>query len=311
MSIIKDKLEVFETIDGLTMKSPIKLIADPSFNRTFKKIFIPNNIVNGISGEDRIMCLINSFLFPGVDDYGYKVKKITNILNNDEDIDQPLGVNSLKFEIVCRCHCWKGDINENNDIYTIDTFDIILQMIHIYTTENTLMNYACLMKNNNISSNYEFEDKIPLKVLSFLVYKKTTRFDSPFIFESMCSHLLLYNPNKHTINFNNTIDLYVIYLPEELEKIFNNKPIVIHNNKLDNTGKEWIKLLTLRLWASAFSRKVDNSCKFIIPKDTTDSDIVIQSIFDILENIDFDFVKKCLEDEEMIYRSLCEEINQI
>jgi len=302
-----DVVKEFNSVDGSTYKSPIKLIADPSFSRIFKKLFQPGNPINRISGEDRIMSLINSVLYPGVGIDGYKVKKITTVMNDIKDINQPLeplNVGALRFEIICRCQCWKGYKNEN----TIDTFDIIIQMFHVFADMDGLVKYFSLLKSKRIPCNFEFDDNIPLKVLSFLTHNNMDKIPH-FISETCYKHLLLNDSHERILNIRNTIDIYAIFLPNELEKCQKNKPIIIDGKELDNIGKEWIKTLSLRLWASAVALD-ENVYKYIIPKNINYYSVVVQSIFDILEGIDFDFIKKCIEEEKTANQFVCNKIEE-
>jgi len=52
----------------------------------------------------------------------------------------------------------------------------------------------------------------------------------------------------------------------------NNEPLKFNHKEIGKSGLEWIKLLGVRYWATK-----DEHQKFIIPKNTKDSDEYVQS----------------------------------
>jgi len=82
------------------------------------------------------------------------------------------------------------------------------------------------------------------------------------------------------------VEVFVINLQAEIKKLSESKEISLNGKEISKTGKEWIKLLGLRHWATV--KHYSNYYRYIIPEDTSDSDEVIQSALKILQLIDED-----------------------
>jgi len=123
----------------------------------------------------------------------------------------------------------------------------------------------------------------PVKLLSFLNYDNYDT--NNFNHQSYKTVIKLQDPSGNIIGTldNPPVEVYAINLPYEIKKLSNNEPLIFNKKILDKSGVEWIKLLGLRHWATRDEHLLYH--KYIIPKNTGDSNNVIQSAIRILEMI--------------------------
>jgi len=81
-----------------------------------------------------------------------------------------------------------------------------------------------------------------------------------------------------------SIEVYFINLQAEIGKLSKSEEISLNGKEICKTGKEWIKLLGLRHWETLENHSFYH--RYVIPKDTKDSDEVIQSALKILQSFD-------------------------
>jgi len=126
--------------------------------------------------------------------------------------------------------------------------------------------------------------KHPLKVLSFINYdnKETDNIH----YRSYKTEIVLteLDGNKIKTMDEPPVEVYFINLQAEIEKLSKSEEISLNGKEISKTGKEWIKLLGLRHWATQKNYYLYH--RYVIPKDTSDSDEMIQSALKILQLID-------------------------
>jgi len=138
----------------------------------------------------------------------------------------------------------------------------------------------------------------PVKILSFLNYDN---YDTDnFNHKSYKTIISLQSQDGKIIKTldNPPVEIYAINLPYEIKRLLNNEPIMFNEKKVDESGVEWIKLLGLRHWASRDEHPFYH--RYIIPKNTGDSNKAIMTAIEILERIDERDLKKYIRDENVL-----------
>ena len=211
----------------MTERNQEQIIADPSFDGTFKKIFTFENITNDITGNDRLKSLLNSLLYPdsAESNNDFMIREIKELPNEMTNISQTsLGI--LKSDIVCRCVCNSGNESKSKQVI----FDIEMQTGFDFAFENRLFNYATALKQRNNGK--------PVIVLAFLNYTKNEQDYSAAFYKKTEDGKISYVPNN--------LDIYSIHLGNINKKLREKEEIKIADKKIGKIGKEWLSLLSIR-----------------------------------------------------------------
>jgi len=290
----------FDLMDGGYKELPYIEIADSGYEQTFKQLFSWKHTINGISGEERLISLLNSLLYPNVSDDGYNIKKVTTIRNESNRLGSETKLGVPFFDVVCRCECWKGKKEMEEEI---EIFDVEMQTGYDNVFISRAFEYGVSlrdtiyieekeeerrkkkdMEKSNIEEPKKKIKKHPVKVLSFINYdnKETDNIQ----YKSYKTEIVLtdLDGNKIKTMDDPPVEVYFIDLQAEIEKLSKSEEISINGKEISKTGKEWIKLLGLRHWATQKNYYLYH--RYVIPKDTSDSDEVIQSALKILQLVD-------------------------
>jgi len=290
----------FDLMDGGYKELPYIEIADSGYEQTFKQLFSWKHTINGISGEERLISLLNSLLYPNVSDDGYNIKKVTTIRNESNRLGSETKLGVPFFDVVCRCECWKGKKEMEEEI---EIFDVEMQTGYDNVFISRAFEYGVSlrdtiyieekeeerrkkkdMEKSNIEEPKKKIKKHPVKVLSFINYdnKETDNIQ----YKSYKTEIVLtdLDGNKIKTMDDPPVEVYFIDLQAEIEKLSKSEEISINGKEISKTGKEWIKLLGLRHWATQINYYLYH--RYVIPKDTSDSDEVIQSALKILQLVD-------------------------
>ncbi|ORY76126.1 hypothetical protein LY90DRAFT_698822 [Neocallimastix californiae] len=281
-----NKIAEFKSIDGKIEKLEYKTIADSAYDQTFKRLFSWNLIIDDVKGEERLRSLLNSFFFPNVDENGYKIKEVIEIRNEKEYLGSENAGGKLSFDVTCRCICWKGERKEGEEGEE-GIFDVEMQTSYESDFVVRLLEYGFglrydgikIKEDENKQDQNEEENKEEKQKKDKKKRKKKK--------ENLGNIIgTLDNP---------PVEVYAINLPYEIKKLSNNEPLIFNKKILDKSGVEWIKLLGLRHWATRDEHLLYH--KYIIPKNTGDSNNVIQSAIRILEMINERDLKEFIKNE--------------
>lgn len=256
---------IFSMIPDGEIQVPYRLIADSAYDQTFKKIFSWDNITDGISGGGRIQSLLNSIFYPNVGEEGFKIRSVEQLPNESTKFGEktPLGV--LKFDIACRCSCYA----EGNK-HDVKIFDIEMQTGYEADFAGRLFDYGSSLRSIN--------DHKPVIVLAFLNYVRGEKD------ESFATGLFYKDEQGNpTTQVDGVVDTQCICLPRKAQKLLNNEQIIIEGNVIGPIGREWLKLLSLRHWATPY--KYSSVVRYVVPKYAEDSDPAIQSALTMLESV--------------------------
>ncbi len=256
---------IFSTISGGNIDIPYRLIADSSYDQTFKKIFDWDNIVDGISGQERSKSLLNSIFYPDAGESEFKIRVIESLPKESTRFDKKTPLGALKFDIACRCSCWS-----DGHPHEVKIFDVEMQTCYEAGFVGRLFDYGSTLRTVN--------DHKPVVILAFLNYVRGEKDES-------CATGLFYKDElgNPTIAVKGVVDTQCLYLPTKAKKLLAQEPITIEGKKLGNTGREWLKLLSLRHWATKVS--YGSVVRYVVPKLAEGSDPAIKSALTILESV--------------------------
>ena len=257
---------ILNEINEITEKD-INQVIEPTYDSIFKSIFTEESNVNGKNGRNRLLNMLNSILFPENEE-----SKITEILllpNEYHKISDEI-VNCIKFDIAC-----KAKIQNKQETHTID---IEMQLGKDFQIKKRLFNY---------SSRLFQQTECPTIVLSILNSKDKINVSSSTI------HLEEKGPKGNKIQYLNFIEIIIINLKEEIDKLKENKPIFVNNKKLKENGINWLKFLGLRQWGYQ-ERKF-----FILPKNIKFNVPEIESAYTMILKDNVQNIESLFENEEL------------
>ena len=200
-------------------------IPDPFIDSTFEYLFTHNN-------TKLLENMLNSLLFPDC-------PQLSDIQIIDNDVDKDDEINNkgaFTSHIVC-----KSVINDNKII--------------ILSIELQIGLYGNLTKRlfkNSMALKYKNDFKTVWSLGIFINLGKNPKYSSNTKLNK------IQNGEKKEFDYLNIIE---IDLKDEINKIQNGKDVYINEKKIGHEGKEWLKLLGLRIWCST------HFDKYIIPKN--------------------------------------------
>ncbi len=211
-------------------------IADPTYDLTFKNLFSSD-----IDWKKRAISLLQTLVIKN------KINDI-KVLNNEfikKDINQnkngehlTLLRSDLSFQLKIQ--------NENENEEEKDKIQLInieMQLGYPINFLDRLIDYGLLLKKNNKDE----EEKIKTIVIGFMNYKKKN------IYLNSNSYFLAEFSSKDNNQFlkkMDFIDIIIIDLKEMSEKLEKNEDIYIYGKKINEEGKNWLKLLGVRHWGN-------------------------------------------------------------
>jgi len=164
----KNKMATFIIDNNKTIDLKYKLIADPSYDTIFKKIFYdisPEN--DNIDGKTRLISFINGILFPDAEDDDIKVRKIKYLQNEIVTYGNEVRKGTFIFDVPCICTCWGIEYSEDDSSpqkknETIFGVDIEMQIMYQKDYPERFYKY-----NVRLSTYHQ----VPFIVLSLLNFK--------------------------------------------------------------------------------------------------------------------------------------------
>lgn len=254
----KNKYEFDLKDDDSFTCDTINSIADASYDSTFKKLFATNG------SEKRLSDFLNSILFPYDED---NIIKLTYLNDEFHKIDSKHNKVMLKTDVACKIETSKG-------INYVICVEMQITKDKIFTKR--LFNYGTSLRNNNL---YEKCIAIGLSLNS----EKG----------SNLSRLIRENDSNSTIL--KFIKIIEIDIRKELENMKNNIPVEINGKKIKNKGKEFLKLLGIRIWGKKDGKK------YIIPNIfLISSNKILKECFKILGSLTQDTISQIEEDEDFL-----------
>ena len=235
---------VFPLTDGDSITSKrLKFIVDPTYDSTFKLLFGSNG------AEERLKEMLNALLYPG--EYPKKIRSLKFIANEMHKLGEQNKKNSLITDIAC-------EIKVDGQVYVVA---IEMQIGDRGSLTKRLFNYGTSLRNNN-----SFQDCFALGIsVSSRVNSNYTKIKK--------------NTYEETVDLD-YIKTIQINLDYELSRMGNGDNIQINGKNLLDDGKEFLKLLGLRNWATK-----NSSNRFALPEwDISENSILFKLFTKQLSN---------------------------
>ena len=271
--IYKQNKHEFSLINSASRISTNEIykIIDPANDQAFKILFNGNNKLNHVTGLERAKSLIESLL--------YKFKGnilIKNIEYCPNEIPEVSGKNREKLKVLdCPLLCKMNDDSDyiiDLEMQTYDYNGLDLNALGYGTALRNAYNLpviiiVLLLKNSDENNSFEIK---PFK-----------RYSNETEFKPIDDYVYVF-----------CIDLYYI-----LDCINNNSIPNLGQLEISTTGKEWIKLLTIRDWMKKLNRGENR--RYPLPKNLNNSKEIISAIMVLDSDNNKSLIKKVLKENEM------------
>jgi DNA-binding transcriptional MerR regulator len=245
---------VFTTITRGEQVSNYRRMGDPSLEQIFKRIFSFGHPIRGVKGEDRIRSLLNSFFYPNASETDAKIRAVV-----------PLPLEVGIFQVACRCSCW-SDVDPDK----VETFDVLLQTGFNADYSEISFRHSRLCQSA--------QEQCPVRILAFLNHQ--WRDEDEFSWRNQFYEEL---KDRDPTIAEGVIDARCVILSTAVEILRENDAIEIKGKELGTVGREWLKLLSMRFWASKDGKW------YLVPENSA-SDGAVNSALAILE---------CVTEEEL------------
>lgn len=217
-------------------------LADPTYDLTFKYLFSQS------SWEKRTISLLKSL------NIGEDISKI-EVLSN-EFIEPNLTSNkqgellrNLRSDLIFQLN------NEDKNGYKyIELINVEMELKYPINFVERLVEYGIVLKKRHEKSKTNVQVKT--LVLGFINYKGKYNMES----KSYSLSEFSLEQNEFIKKVEDFLDIIVINLREISSKLCNDEKIFILGKEVGTTGKNWLKLLSLRHWAKKIGKN-----KFEIP----------------------------------------------
>ena len=270
--IYKQNKHEFSLINSASRISTNEIykIIDPANDQAFKILFNGNNKLNHVTGLERAKSLIESLL--------YKFKGnilIKNIEYCPNEIPEVSGKNREKLKVLdCPLLCKMNDDSDyiiDLEMQTYDYNGLDLNALGYGTALRNAYNLpviiiVLLLKNSDENNSFEIK---PFK-----------RYSNETEFKPIDDYVYVF-----------CIDLYYI-----LDCINNNSIPNLGQLEISTTGKEWIKLLTIRDWMKKLNRGENR--RYPLPKNLNNSKEIISAIMVLDSDNNKSLIKKVLKENE-------------
>ena len=237
-------------IDGKIITEKCITLADPTYGLTFKYLFSQS------SWEKRTISLLKSLNIQ---------EDISNIeVLNTEFVEPNLTSNkqgeplrNLRSDLAFQLNS-----KDKSGYQYIELINIEMELKYPTNFLERLIEYGIVLKKRHEKG----EANIPVKtlVLGFINYKGKYNIES----KSYSLSEFSMEQNKFLKKVEDFLDIIVINLNEISSKLCNNETIFILGKEVSTTGKNWLKLLSLRHWAKNIGKN-----KFEIPNIQLDEEI--------------------------------------
>lgn len=249
---------------------------DPAYDQVFKAIFEEGNECNGKNGNDRLLNLLNSLIFPQEKDKYFT--KVTSVSNEKGKISKDKNNSGiLRFDISCKVTLYDNKEKKNKIV------NIEMQLGKKTNLMKRMINYAQSLYNM-----YKTET-----ILIAFMNQNYINDDN----NSQYSEQNIFNPIGEKIKDIDNYEVIIVNLKNEISKHINNENIYIKKKELDSNGICWLKLLGIRQWSKTFN---DFYC---LPKNINFPSNELKSAFLLLQKYDekdlFTFMRTEEEDNNL------------
>lgn len=232
---------------------------DPAYDSVFKTIFEDGNILEKKGGNQRLLDLLNSLIFPNEE--SKRFIEVNSISNERAKIKKKLDNSGImRFDISCRA---KVSDKEKN---TTKIIDVEMQLGKKTDILSRMDKYA-----NCLYETYKMET-ILIAFMNHDYINEDNR--SQFSIKIVCDSEGTLIKEKHDI------EVIILNLKEEIEKNKNKKKIFLNKKELNKIGISWLKLLGIRQWG----KTINNF--YVLPKNVRFLSTELESAFKLLQSYD-------------------------
>lgn len=228
---------------------------DPSYDCSFKTIFGEGNSILGFNGNDRLLNLLNSLIFPQqTDKYFIDIVSVSNEKSKINTDNKNAGI--LRFDISCKATLYENKSKKKKIV------NIEMQLGKKTGLVERMISYA-----NSLYSMYKSDTLL----ITFMNQSISN--------DDNCSKYIqqsIYNPKGEKVKDLDIIEIIFVNLKEEINRHIRHEQILIKQKKLDEIGISWLKLLGIRQWA-------EKSKFFYLPKNVVFPSEQMESAFILLQ----------------------------
>jgi hypothetical protein len=212
-----------------------RLIADPGYDQIFKLLFQWGTGVDRAGAEERAMSFLNSVLFPDAGEMGERIFKMAGLPN---EITHPVNTSGLGVLTVDAAFmCWIGKGGEK-DPFVRKVVDMEMQTKPGPPFLERLIDYSASLRLCNTGCE--------VFVLG-LVNSRTGSGDDSYGLRVFMTNV----ENEEAMRcLSGPMDINCLDLSTIAGMIKENRQIRFHRKELGVVAKEWLKLLSVRQWAT-------------------------------------------------------------
>jgi len=239
---------------------------DPSYDTVFKDIFGEGNVCNEKNGNDRLLNLLNSLIFPQKEDkYFTQVTSVSNEKGKISKGNKNSGI--LRFDISCKATLYDNKKKINKII------NIEMQLGKKTGLIKRMINYA-----QSLYSIYKTETI----VIAFMNQDYINDDNN-----SQYTKISIYKPQGEKIKDIDLYEVIIVNLKNEISKHINNENIYINKKELEIPGICWLKLLGIRQWGKSFNNFYYLPKNVSFPSDEMKSAFILLQKYNELELLGF------------------------
>ena len=251
---IEDNKDFMEFSENETIK-----LLDPTYDQAFKSIFTYGK---NISSKSRLKSFLNSLLHNKYNEYIVNIEYSPNELAKLGDKGRK---HLLVFDIIVKA--------------TFESKKYIFIDIEIQTTFHNQLFMRWIKYATNLFSNINQE-------ILVLILQVDNREESSFW--SLSPYMITYSNPIQQDKINGIFEIINIDLNKAIDLIKKKKPIQFEDIKIDDEGKNWLKIIGLRFWAKKegeffYLPKIKNNCAEILSTMEILSCFTSNQVKDILE----------------------------
>ena len=244
---------------------------DPSYDSVFKTIFEDGNLLEEKDGNQRLLNLLNSLIFPNEKSKCFtEVKPIRN--EKSKIIKKQDNSGIMRFDISCMAKV--SDKTKNNT----KVIDVEMQLGKKSDILSGMYNYAY-----SLYQTYKMETiLISFMNQDYINEENRSQFEIKMVFDG----------EGKIIKEEHDIEVIIVNLKEEIEKTQDKKIIFLNRKELNKVGISWLKLLGIRQWG----KTINNF--YYLPKNLHFLSKELESAFKLLQSYDEGELIRLLRKEE-------------
>lgn len=254
---------IFETEEAAKAAFPkdeivSRIIADPSYDQTFKKIMSTDT-----DKQEALINFLNSIYFPDAEEDDVKIREIQPLDKEYTELGKESQIGVKFCDIACRCFYYAVDGQPD---LKGGAFDIEMQRSTQRQILGRLVDYGQKLREKN---------KLGVRVLGLLNFQKVKHDDDA----TECYALCKIDPETNQPSRMEFQDDLLEINAIDLRKLSESDNIFINGKVLKITGITWLKLFGVKQWCAPIEK--DKVCfKIYYPEKEIDKNIksVIESL---------------------------------